>query len=147
VFQKLANIHFCFEFGSSQQGTIPNWSRSAEVLPSIRIIRINCLFSYNIYIHRIKRMERIYGTCFSTLHRNLEDCHSVSSFFSFNYRLIDYNFNVDGFICVAIFLKSPVFWDVMPSCPLKVNRSFGGTYHRHHQGRRIIQAINQGEST
>jgi hypothetical protein len=32
-------------------------------------------------------------------------------------------------------LKSTVFWDITPCCPLKVNRRFGGTYCLNLQGR------------
>jgi hypothetical protein len=41
---------------------------------------------------------------------------------------------------------STVFWGVTPCSPLKVSRCFGGTYHLHHQGRRISRARYQRES-
>jgi hypothetical protein len=36
--------------------------------------------------------------------------------------------------------------DIMPCCPLKVNRNFGETYCLHLQGRRISRARNQPEN-
>jgi hypothetical protein len=46
-----------------------------------------------------------------------------------------------------IILKGTIFWDIMPCCPLKVNRLFGGTYRLHLQGRQISRAGNQLESS
>jgi hypothetical protein len=40
----------------------------------------------------------------------------------------------------AVVTKSSVFWDIMPYSPLKVNRSFRGTYRLHLQGWRISQS-------
>jgi hypothetical protein len=37
-------------------------------------------------------------------------------------------------------MKSSIFWDIKPCCSFKVHRCFGGTCHRHLQGRRISQA-------
>jgi hypothetical protein len=34
----------------------------------------------------------------------------------------------------GLFLNSTVFWDITPCSPLKVSRSFGGTYHLNLQG-------------
>jgi hypothetical protein len=31
-------------------------------------------------------------------------------------------------------MKSTIFWDITPCSPLKVNQSFGGTYHLNLQG-------------
>jgi hypothetical protein len=33
-----------------------------------------------------------------------------------------------------------IFWDIAPCSPLKDNRSFGGTYRLHRQGRLLSQA-------
>jgi hypothetical protein len=38
-------------------------------------------------------------------------------------------------VLTALIMKSPIFWDITPSSPLKFNRSFGGTYRVHVQGR------------
>jgi hypothetical protein len=35
--------------------------------------------------------------------------------------------------------EEPIFWDITPCNPLKVNRQFGGTCHLRLQGRRINQ--------
>jgi hypothetical protein len=44
-------------------------------------------------------------------------------------------------------VKSTIFWDITPCSPLSVNRSFGGTYRLHTQGRKIVSsARNQRES-
>jgi hypothetical protein len=43
-------------------------------------------------------------------------------------------------------MKSPVFWDITPCRPLKVNGRFGETCTLHLQGRRISQASNQREA-
>jgi hypothetical protein len=43
-------------------------------------------------------------------------------------------------------MKNPIFWDITPYSPLKVNRRFGGTDYLHSQGRRISQASNQYEA-
>jgi hypothetical protein len=40
-------------------------------------------------------------------------------------------------------LKNSVFWDVTPWSKVKLNRSFGGTYLLHRQGRRGGRARNQ----
>jgi hypothetical protein len=39
-----------------------------------------------------------------------------------------------------------VFWDITSSCPLKVNRHFGGASRLPIQGRRICYARNQHEA-
>jgi hypothetical protein len=31
-------------------------------------------------------------------------------------------------VLTAVVMKSTIFWDITPCCPLKVNRRFGGTY-------------------
>jgi hypothetical protein len=43
-------------------------------------------------------------------------------------------------------MKSPVFWDITPCIPLKVNRRFGGTCRVPIQVRRISQARKQHEA-
>jgi hypothetical protein len=43
----------------------------------------------------------------------------------------------------AVVMKSPIFWDIRPCGPSKVNRRFGGTYRLHLQGRRISRESNQ----
>jgi hypothetical protein len=43
-------------------------------------------------------------------------------------------------------MKTTIFWDIMPYSPLRVNRSFGGTYRLHLQGGKISGARNQRES-
>jgi hypothetical protein len=48
-------------------------------------------------------------------------------------------------LLAAVVVKSPIFWDIMPYSPYKVNRRFGGTC-RHFQGGIIGQATNQLES-
>jgi hypothetical protein len=40
----------------------------------------------------------------------------------------------------AVVMKSPIFWDITPCSPLKVNRRFGGTCRLNFQGRRIDKA-------
>jgi hypothetical protein len=42
-------------------------------------------------------------------------------------------------------MKNTLFWDITPCGPLKINRRFGVTYHRHLQDRRISRARNQRE--
>jgi hypothetical protein len=42
--------------------------------------------------------------------------------------------------------RSSVFWDITSSCPLKVNRHFGGTCRLPIQGRRISHARNHHEA-
>jgi hypothetical protein len=49
-------------------------------------------------------------------------------------------------VLTAVVMKSSIFWDITPCSPLKVNRSFGGTYRLHLQGRRISRARDQRES-
>jgi hypothetical protein len=51
-------------------------------------------------------------------------------------------------VITAVVMKSSIFSDIMLSSPLKVNRRFGGTCHRHlHlQAERISRARNQRES-
>jgi hypothetical protein len=40
-------------------------------------------------------------------------------------------------VLAVVVMKRTVFWDITLCSPLKVNRCFGGTYHRHLQGQRI----------
>jgi hypothetical protein len=42
--------------------------------------------------------------------------------------------------------KNPIFWDITPCSPLKVDRRFGVSYRIHLQVRRISQARNQHEA-
>jgi hypothetical protein len=35
----------------------------------------------------------------------------------------------------SVFMKSPIFWDITPCRPLKVNWRFGGTFRLHLEGR------------
>jgi hypothetical protein len=42
-------------------------------------------------------------------------------------------------------MKSPIFWDITPCSPLKMNQRFGRTSRLHLQGRRTSQA-NQYEA-
>jgi hypothetical protein len=46
----------------------------------------------------------------------------------------------------VFYLKSTIFWAIMPCSPLKVNRRFGRTFCLHLQGRRISRKTNQRES-
>jgi hypothetical protein len=46
--------------------------------------------------------------------------------------------NVGFQVLTTMVIKSPVFWDIMPCIPLKLNRRFGGTY-RLLQGQGISQ--------
>jgi hypothetical protein len=39
-------------------------------------------------------------------------------------------------VFTAVVMKSIIFWDITPCSLLSFNRSFGGTYHLHLQGRR-----------
>jgi hypothetical protein len=48
-------------------------------------------------------------------------------------------------ILIVLVVKSSVFWDIMPSDPLKIDRRFGGTY-LHLLGWIINQARNQHET-
>jgi hypothetical protein len=43
-------------------------------------------------------------------------------------------------VFTAVVTKSIIFRDLTPCSPLSCNRSFGGTYRLHLQGRRIISA-------
>jgi hypothetical protein len=45
--------------------------------------------------------------------------------------------NVGFKVITGVIMKSYIFWDITPCCPLKVNRCFGVTSHFHLQGRRI----------
>jgi hypothetical protein len=56
----------------------------------------------------------------------------------FNY-IIKYKYNFVAFeeVLTAVVMKSNIFWNITPCSPLKINRSFGGTYHLHLQGRKI----------
>jgi hypothetical protein len=45
-------------------------------------------------------------------------------------------------VLTAVVMKSSLFWDITPCCPLEVNRRFRGTCRLHLQGLRIIQARN-----
>jgi hypothetical protein len=63
---------------------------------------------------------------------------------SFCRQLLVENLNI--YIKTTDWLKSTVFWDIMPRSPLKVNRRFGGTHRLHLQSRRIGRARNQLES-
>jgi hypothetical protein len=42
-------------------------------------------------------------------------------------------------------LKIPVFWDIISSSPVKVNRYFGKKYRALFQFRRVSEARNQHE--
>jgi hypothetical protein len=46
-------------------------------------------------------------------------------------------------ILTAVVMKSSNFWDITTHSPLKVNRSFGGTYCLRLEGRRISEARSQ----
>jgi hypothetical protein len=48
-------------------------------------------------------------------------------------------------VLTAVFMKSFVFWDIMPCSPLKVKWHFGRTLRSHHQDPKIIQARNEHE--
>jgi hypothetical protein len=45
-----------------------------------------------------------------------------------------------------LFIKSSIFWDIMPCSPLKSNRRFGEIYHLQRQDRRISQTRNHHEA-
>jgi hypothetical protein len=49
-------------------------------------------------------------------------------------------------ILTTLLMKSFIFWDITPCCPLKVNRRFGEKFHLHLQGQRISRARNHRES-
>jgi hypothetical protein len=53
--------------------------------------------------------------------------------------------NVEFEVLTAVVMKSAIFWEIMLCSPLKVNRSFGGTYRLHLQGSRISRSRNQHE--
>jgi hypothetical protein len=40
-------------------------------------------------------------------------------------------------VVTVVVMKDTIFWDITPCSPLKVNRSFGGKYRLHLQGRKI----------
>jgi hypothetical protein len=40
-------------------------------------------------------------------------------------------------VLTAVVMKSSIFWDTTPRSPFKANRSFGGIFRLHFQGRRI----------
>jgi hypothetical protein len=67
--------------------------------------------------------------------RNMQDWHRPTVL------LISYRSKVKTRLTTI--LKSSIFWDIMPCSPLKVNRSFGGTWRLHLRGRIINQARNQ----
>jgi hypothetical protein len=48
-------------------------------------------------------------------------------------------------VLTEVVIKNPVFWDITPCCPLKINRNFGEIFRLHLQDRRINQARNQYE--
>jgi hypothetical protein len=48
--------------------------------------------------------------------------------------------NVRFEVLTLMVMKSSVLWDISPCRPLKINRSFGGTFRLHLQCRRISQA-------
>jgi hypothetical protein len=54
--------------------------------------------------------------------------------------------NVWGEVLTAAVMKSPIFWDIMSSSPMKFNRRFGGTSRLHLQGKKICQARNQHDA-
>jgi hypothetical protein len=66
----------------------------------------------------------------------------------FNLHFFKYSLNIFKNVNIKIlsYLKSTIVWDITPWSPLKVNRSFGGTYRLHLQGRRISRGRNQPES-
>jgi hypothetical protein len=49
-------------------------------------------------------------------------------------------------VLTAVVMKSPIFWDITPCSPLKVNRRFGEKRRLHLQGRRVSQKINLSEA-
>jgi hypothetical protein len=49
-----------------------------------------------------------------------------------NYKIKCY-VNLLGFeILTAVVMRSSIFWDIMPCCPLKANRRFGGDILAEH---------------
>jgi hypothetical protein len=46
-------------------------------------------------------------------------------------------------LCTNVQLKSIIFLDITPCSPLKLNKSFGRTYHLHLQDRRLNRAKYQ----
>jgi hypothetical protein len=49
-------------------------------------------------------------------------------------------------VLTAVVIKSPIFWDITPFTPLKVNRSFGVICCIYYQGRRINQVRDRHEA-
>jgi hypothetical protein len=62
------------------------------------------------------------------------------------FRIFHWNI-VISLIVIIEYLKSSVFWDIMPYSPVKVNWHFGGTYCLHLWGRRVSKARNQHEAS
>jgi hypothetical protein len=56
------------------------------------------------------------------------------------------NFSPDWTATNFQWIKCPIFWDITPCRPLKVNRRFGWSCCLHLQGRRISQARDQHEA-
>jgi hypothetical protein len=46
-------------------------------------------------------------------------------------------------VFTAMVMKSIIFWDMTPCNPLSCTRRFGGMYHLHLQGRRIVQQTSE----
>jgi hypothetical protein len=57
-----------------------------------------------------------------------------------------YKSDIEFWVLTKVVMKSFNFWDITPYSPLKVNRSFGGTYRFNLQVRRINQARNHCEA-
>jgi hypothetical protein len=55
-----------------------------------------------------------------------------------NITVVQYSF-VEYEVLTAMVMKSPIFWDITPCSPLKVNRLSEGTCCLHLQGRRMIK--------
>jgi hypothetical protein len=57
--------------------------------------------------------------------------------------IFDEHFNaclVEFQALTAVAMKTPFLWDIIPCSPVKLNQRIGGTYRRHLQDRRVIQA-------
>jgi hypothetical protein len=81
---------------------------------------------------------------------NVEAAHSfetTASVLQITWRHIRDNRNVVGLeVLTLVVMGSPIFWDMAPRRPFKVNRSFELTYCLHLQGRKISQIGNQHEA-
>lgn len=57
------------------------------------------------------------------------------------------NLNVGFEALTALIIKIPVFWDIMPLSPAKVNQRFGGIFDQHFQGFKVSKGKKPASKT